>query len=86
MSRFIIKKVEHKASKKLCNVIENNKINENKDMMTTEEKVRMAQEILGNESEAKMSVKRLKKDNGLIEKVNTKKIILTEENKELLND
>ena len=55
--------------------------------MTTEEKVKVAQEILGNEIENdKPTVKRLKKDKGLIERKNTNKIILTEENKELLND
>ena len=87
MTKFIIKRVEHKVSKKLCGLNKNNnKINENKDMMTTEEKVRIAQDILGRESEEKITVKRLKKDKGLIEKVETNKIILNEENKELLND
>ena len=90
MAKFIVKKVNHKVSKKLCSTVtvNNNVIKENNlKNMTTEEKVKVAQEILGNEIENdKPTVKRLKKDKGLIERKNTNKIILTEENKELLND
>lgn len=52
-------------------------------MMDTKEKVALANEIL---AAPKTSAKRIKKDKGLIERVETNKIILTEDNKELLND
>lgn len=69
--------------------IEENKITENKEntadivMMDTKQKIELANEILKEES--KVQAKRIKKDKGLIErKENT--IILTEDNRELLND
>jgi hypothetical protein len=54
--------------------------------MNTSEKVAMAQEILSKEDNKKNNVKRLKKDKGLIERTESSKTILTEDNKELLND
>lgn len=62
-----------------------NNINENKEVMTTSEKIAMAQSVLNNEVEA-APVKRVKKDKGLIERTESSKTILTEDNKELLND
>ena len=62
-----------------------NKINENKSVMTTEEKIAMAQEVLDGKPAAP-HVKRVKKDKGLIERTESSKTILTEDNKELLND
>ena len=53
--------------------------------MTTEEKIAMAQAALAGESQA-VPVKRVKKDKGLIERTESSKTILTEDNKELLND
>jgi hypothetical protein len=61
-----------------------NKINENKSVMTTEEKIALAQAALNDVPAA--PVKRVKKDKGLIERTESSKTILTEDNKELLND
>lgn len=62
-----------------------NNINENKSVMTTEEKIAMAQAALAGQSQA-TPVKRVKRDKGLIERTESSKTILTEDNKELLND
>lgn len=85
MGRFIIKHINSmkpqmpvtNGSKK----VENN-VNENKQVMTTSEKIAMAQEVLGGQA----PVKRVKRDKGLIERTESSKTILTEDNKELLND
>ena len=53
--------------------------------MTTSEKIAMAQSVLANEDKT-APVKRVKKDKGLIERTESSKTILTEDNKELLND
>jgi hypothetical protein len=53
--------------------------------MTTSEKIAMAQSVLSG-TEAAAPVKRVKKDKGLIERTESSKTILTEDNKELLND
>jgi hypothetical protein len=66
------------------NVVRNeNNIRENKSVMTTDEKVALAQGILGGEAQ---KPKRIKKDKGLIERTESSKTILTEDNKELLID
>ena len=59
-----------------------NKIEENKSDMNTAEKIAMAKEILGTNETLKV----LKKDKGLIERTESSKTILTEDNKELLVD
>ena len=64
--------------------IENN-INENKEVMTTSEKIAMAQSVLSG-SDMAAPIKRVKKDKGLIERTESSKTVLTEDNKELLND
>lgn len=85
MGRFILKhimktKPQMQIKKK---VAEENNINENKSVMTTDEKVAMAQEVMAGQNH---NTKRLKKDKGLIERTESSKTILTEDNKELLND
>lgn len=62
-----------------------NKVNENRSDMNTSEKIAMAKEILGKNN-AKNNFKILKSDKGLIERTESSKTILTEDNKELLND
>lgn len=88
MARFIQKQSQSRRISRLDinpnNVIINKK--ENNKVMNTSEKVAMAQEILSKEDNKKNNVKRLKKDKGLIERTETSKTILTEDNKELLND
>lgn len=61
-------------------IIENKKVNE----MDTKEKITYANAILASKDDSK--VKKVKKDKGLIERTESSKIILTEDNKELLND
>jgi len=81
MGKFIIK---HINSMKPQKKVENN-IRENKEVMTTSEKIAMAQSVLSGAGVA-APVKRVKKDKGLIERTESSKTILTEDNKELLND
>ncbi len=74
---FIIKHSQDiKPQKK--NVAKNNK--ENEKVM---DKISMAEAII---NEVPKEVKRLKKDKGLIERTESSKTILTEDNKQLLND
>lgn len=55
--------------------------------MDTSEKIKVAAEILNDtKDEEKASVKRVRQDKGLIERVESSKIILTEDNRELLID
>lgn len=88
MARFIQKQSQSRRISRLDinpnNVVINKK--ENNKVMNTSEKVAMAQEILSKEDNKKSNVKRLKKDKGLIERTESSKTILTEDNKELLND
>jgi len=89
MGRFIIKHIDNrKPQVKAYNdalVGENNK-KVNEEVMTTSEKIAMAQSVLNNTDKSAPSVKRVKKDKGLIERTESSKTILTEDNKELLND
>ena len=85
MGRFIIKHINSmKPQKRTFNTNENN-ISENKSVMTTEEKIAMAQAALDGQT-PEVPVKRVKRDKGLIERTESSKTILTEDNKELLND
>lgn len=88
MARFIQKQSQSRRISRLDinpnNVVINKK--ENNKVMNTSEKLAMAQEILSKEDNKKNNVKRLKKDKGLIERTESSKTILTEDNKELLND
>lgn len=60
---------------------EENKINnQNTKSMDTKEKIQLANEILDTPSK----IKRIKKDKGLIERMESTKSIITEDNKELL--
>jgi len=65
--------------------VENNDTKEENDMnvMDTKEKIEIANQILNMEQS---KVKRVKKDKGLIERVESSKTILTEDNRELLRD
>lgn len=85
MGRFIIKHIINTKPQKRVNVIKENKIIENVTVMTTSEKIAMAQSVLSGADQA-APVKRVKKDKGLIERTESSKTILTEDNKELLKD
>lgn len=83
MVRFINKQSQDRRISKLVNI--DNEV-KNEIVMNTSEKVAMAQSILyGNDTE-KQTYKRIKKDKGIIERTESSKTILTEDNKELLTD
>ena len=88
MNRFITKKVKVwkvDMHSQYYNVNAEAKINEKKETdMNTSEKIALANDILNMESENK--VKKIRKDRGLIERTESSKIILTEDNRELLKD
>lgn len=89
MGRFIIKHIDNrKPQVKAYNgiLVKENKKEVNEEVMTTSEKIAMAQSVLNNASQTTPSVRRVKKDKGLIERTESSKTILTEDNKELLND
>jgi hypothetical protein len=89
MGKFIIKHIDNrKPQVKVCNntLVGENKKKINEKVMTTSEKIAMAQSVLNNAEQAAPSVRRVKKDKGLIERTESSKTILTEDNKELLND
>lgn len=85
MGRFIIKHINTMTPqfKKNNYVVSENNLQKNKSVMTTDEKVAMAQSILDGDTQ---KPKRIKKDKGLIERTESSRTILTEDNKELLND
>lgn len=64
------------------NTQEKNNKTVNEQVMTTSEKIAMAQNVLNGT----VTTKRIKRDKGLIERTESSKTILTEDNKELLND
>lgn len=82
MGRFIIKHNQNMRPR-MKDIVNN--VKENKQVMTTSEKIAMAQSVL-NDNIQGAPVKRVKKDKGLIERTESSKTILTEDNKELLND
>ena len=92
MGRFIIKHIDNRQpqvkvypSDTQKPVVKENKKKVNEQVMTTSEKIAMAQNVLSGADQA-ASVKRVKRDKGLIERTESSKTILTEDNKELLND
>ena len=92
MGRFIIKHIDNRKpqvkmypSDAKKPVVKENKKKVNEQVMTTSEKIAMAQNVLSG-TDRPASVKRVKKDKGLIERTESSKTILTEDNKELLND
>lgn len=79
MGKFIIKHINTMKPQKR----HENNIVENKTVMTTSEKIEMAKSVL---NDVAPTTKRIKKDKGLIERTESSKTILTEDNKELLID
>ena len=76
----IVKKQEQEVA-----VVENVKNNQKKNKETMDEKVNKAEEIMNN-MKAANHVKVVKKDKGLIERTESSKIVLTEDNRQVLND
>jgi hypothetical protein len=85
MGKFIIKHINSMKPQKAISASVENNVQENKEVMTTSEKIAMAQSVHSG-AEVAAPVKRVKKDKGLIERTESSKTILTEDNKELLND
>ena len=63
-------------SKKISNILK-------RDNMDTKEKIKLANQILNNNGQ---QVKVLKTDNSLIERTLSSRVIITEDNRELLRD
>lgn len=89
MKRNIVKKVKSYSpikiknnNKQICDNIAQNADNKDIEVMDTKEKIELANQILGTEPK----IKRIKKDKGLIERVESSVTILTEDNRELLKD
>ena len=85
MGKFIIKHINSMKPQKAISASVENNVQENKEVMTASEKIAMAQSVLSG-ADVAAPVKRVKKDKGLIERTESSKTILTEDNKELLND
>ena len=79
---FIIKKDLHRKPQKRNVASSVNKEIKVEDMLTTQEKIKAASEAVGNNK----NVKKIKGSNELIERVESEKTILTEDNRELLKD
>ena len=75
--------VVHTQQEIVSKVSENKIKTKNNNVMDTKQKIQMAAEIL---DDSKNTVKKIKKEKGLIERVESSKTILTEDNRELLRD
>ena len=64
---------------------DDNAVKDNKNM-DIKEKAAKIEEIMQNPEANPGRVKRVKKDKGLIERTESSKVVLTEDNKQLLND
>ena len=84
--RFIIKKKQDLKPSLRKSLVKEENNNKNTEEMgiSTQDKVAIAMEMLNAEQQS--HVKRIKKDKGLIERTESSKTILTEDNKELLVD
>ena len=79
------KNVPMKRQEPKVAVVENVKNNQKKNKETMDEKVNKAEEIMNN-MKAANHVKVVKKDKGLSERTESSKIVLTEDNRQVLND
>ena len=89
MKRFIVKKNLSKKPIQKHNVnvvLIENKEEKNINDMDTQEKIMLANAVLSQSDDNLTKVKKVRKDKGLIEKTESSKIILTEDNRELLID
>jgi hypothetical protein len=79
------KSVPVKEQEQEVAVVKNVKNNQEKNEETMDERVNKAEEIMNN-MRAANHVKVVKKDKGLIERTESSKIVLTEDNRQVLND
>ena len=92
---IVIEPIEVDVEENKTDIVENNvetkstikNKRKKKSNMDTKEKVELASQILNNSNNEKdFQFKRIKKDKGLIERTESSKTIITEDNKELLVD
>lgn len=85
MANFVVKKMKYNNRTLMTSnghtVEQDKRINE----MDTKEKIELINNVFA-EQKPKAEFKRIKKDKGLIERTESSKITLTEDNKELLKD
>ena len=82
-----IENIKSEAVENNVDVKSSNKSKRKKKNMDTKEKIEQVQQILNNTNEDNgFQFKRIKKDKGLIERTESSKTIITEDNKELLVD
>lgn len=85
MANFVVKKMKYNNRTLMTSnghtVEQDKRINE----MDTKEKIELINNVF-TEQKPKAEFKRIKKDKGLIERTESSKITLTEDNKELLKD
>ena len=101
MVKFITKKIKKEQRRPIIfysqSIISNNNVidtinqKNNEEIkpindMNTKEKIEVANEILKQDTQKQTKVKKVTKDRGLIERTESSKILLTEDNKELLMD
>ena len=87
MRRFIVKRnLSKKPLIKMGDGKKENNVEKNIKDMDTQEKIMIAKAVLNNQTDNITTVKKVRKEKGLIEKTESSKIILTEDNRELLND
>ena len=66
-------------------VIKNNIEEKNNEDMIIPEQISQAQELVNNMTQ-EPKIKKVKKDKGLMEKVATEKVVIMEDNRQVLND
>ena len=76
----VVKEIE--VVKEEQHTIKDNNVDEKQEVMDTKTKIELANAVLDNANESK--VKKIKKDKGLIERTESSKSIITEDNRELL--
>ena len=87
--RKVVRQIPNKKSSNRINMFNEQKAEENKikksDKDMADERLEKIEHIMGSKA-PKRTVKREKKDKGLIERTENSTILLTEDNKMLLND
>ena len=92
MAKFLIKKVDKPMINKssFTNSVkqQNNKnnVDVNINDMDTKEKISIVNDIMNQDAKSANRIKKITKDKGIIERTESSKVLLTEDNKELLMD
>jgi hypothetical protein len=92
MAKFFIKKVDKPIVNKssFTNSVKQQDTKNNVDVnindMDTKEKISIVNDIMNQDTKSANRVKKIVKDKGIIERTESSKVLLTEDNKELLMD